>query len=114
MAVTPRRARATDPSTSHEYLAKLLDDTGLYLQVLKVAARSADHGDKGWSDDWLARQLAHPRNIVARVRLEVERDGWLVRLPAVARPDGQRVLVFKLKPELRGLIDMTAAVEKET
>lgn len=114
MAPSSRRARLTDPSTSHAALADLLDDTTLYLQLLKVAARSADAGKAGFSDDWLARQLAHPRNIVARIRLEVERDGWLQRLAPVRRPDGKHVLVFRLRPGMRELIDMTATIERES
>jgi hypothetical protein len=57
-----------------------------------------------FTDGWLAREIGYQRNIVARVRLEVERDGWIERC-GTHEPTGETR--FRFIPARLELYEMT-------
>lgn len=107
-----RKARRTDPDTSHRAVARLLGDSTLYEAIVREAAYAYDMG-KPFRDSWLAARVRRDRNIVARMRLEVERDGWIKRIGET--PDGHELL-FEMTITHRKLLNMlpqSSFIEKE-
>ena len=89
--------------TSHLAVRKHRENTTLYERIARKAAFAYDAG-KPFTDSWLATQVGWPRNIVARVRLDVERDGWLERCGTTNGAHPQTL--FRMRPALRQLLDM--------
>jgi len=87
------RARRTDPASSQRFLDDL-DHSSLYEDVIEAAAWAYEQG-RPFTDDFLAERLHVPRNVVARTRLDVERDGWITRLGLRERK-GRQVLAFEM------------------
>lgn len=97
-----RRARRSDPDTSHRAVQRLLGDNRLYEAIVREAAYAYDMG-KPFRDSWMAARVRRDRNIVARMRLEVERDGWLERCGETA--DGHELL-FRMRDAHRKMLDL--------
>ena len=100
---------ARGPDTSQQALDRLVRNLTLYTRVLHQCAKAGAVG-KGFTDDWLARELSYARNITARVRLEVERDGWIYRRGTVRGASGVEVTMFYMAPEKLELYEMTTKV----
>lgn len=97
-----RGARRTDPETSHRAVRRLLNNHSLYEAIVREAAYAYDRG-LPFRDTWLAARVGRDRNVVARVRLEVEHDGWIERCGTTK--DGNELL-FRMKGTWRKVLDM--------
>lgn len=109
--VANRKARWSDPHTSELAVRAITADMTIYEKILRAAHRSAADGRAGFTDDYLARETGVARNIVARVRLECERDLWLERGATVRRPDGVEVMTFRLIPGRELVLSMVEHIE---
>jgi hypothetical protein len=89
-------ARKADPKSSHEKVRALAYGTDAAWLLLAIQTFSKDYAD--WDDKqatkWMNRTLteSHPRNVVARLRLILERAELVERLPESA----PRFLRFRL------------------
>ena len=100
------RARSTDPETSQRALAELdWRQLGIYEQIVRWAAFAFDQG-KPFTDSFLARRIGRDRGIVARVRLNVEEDGWIKRTGQ--KTEDGRQLLFEMSPAHRAVYGMLA------
>lgn len=91
-------ARTSDPVSSHLTVASIDNDTDLHMLV-RIYAKFAGR----WWNDWNLTQYiegytgrTHQRNVIARARGRVERDGYIERAPWLY-PDhrGRKVLHFR-------------------
>ena len=82
-------ARATDPDASHDTVASIAADVTLKAQILDVAETRLDvFDDRDLTEAIAARYGTAPdRNVVARSRGLLERDGSIRRCGSYARPD---------------------------
>lgn len=102
-------ARNTDPRTSQRFADGFEQRTiSVYNQILALAAFAAD-ADKRFTDSWLTTKIRESgrridRNVVARVRLTAERDGWLER---AGQTNDKRQLLFRMRPAMRQVWEMS-------
>lgn len=100
-------ARKNDPPSSHAGVKKILGNPSTYEKIVRYAAQAFDLG-KPWTDTWMTRMVMgdpqRMRNVVARVRLEVQRDGWIEEVGKTK--DEKQLLLFAMKANMRPVLTM--------
>jgi hypothetical protein len=91
-------ARVTDPISSELTVASLGRDTSYRRLVLEAVFNNLDN-ERVTDDDVLdyierTTERRHQRNVIARTRGLLEREGWLERGPMVTRADGRTVISY--------------------
>jgi hypothetical protein len=85
-------ARRTDPETSHQRQGGRVDVDRLMEKIWN----RWDDNHRFTTDDDIADMLSKPRNVAAKVRQRLEKDGLLYRSPwTTVNPRGQQVLKFR-------------------
>lgn len=95
----PKPPRMREAS-SRRFVDAIKEDLTTQEKIIRWAAFAYDQG-KPFTDSFLARKIPWPhRNVVARIRLEVEKQGWIER--AGRSPDG--LVMFAMPPARRELL----------
>jgi hypothetical protein len=98
-------ARVTDPISSELTVASLGRDVNYRKLVVKATSTMQTmHANYVCDDDVLAciehiTMRRHQRNVIARTRGLLEREGWIERGPMITRPDGRAVISYRLTPD---------------
>ena len=87
-------ARVSDPLSSHATVASIDADVGLAQAIMRQAFGTFDDTD-------LEQRLGHrwQRNVIARARGRLERDGAFVRVGPVSRRDRERPTIHFTKEQ---------------
>jgi hypothetical protein len=96
-------ARRSDPTSSHITVASIAKDGTMRADLL-TAARSLPgpfNDTELWERVELQTQRRWQRNVVARTRDLMERDGIFVRLGMSTYKGGRALVDFELAPEYR-------------
>jgi DNA-binding IscR family transcriptional regulator len=83
----------------------LKNNKSLYMRVLHACAAKGAMRYR-FRDDDLAHATGIPRNITARIRLDLERDGWIERVP------GNGKLMFVMPTEMIEAYEMKTRAEE--
>lgn len=104
LTIYEAHARRSDPITSHLAVQNIARDAPLREQILRAANLLEDAGYRGWDDTMITELVEsitnrrQQRNVIARARGLLERDGLIERLghdPFAKRP----LMKFRLSQE---------------
>lgn len=99
-------ARISDPVTSEQMQVSLGKDTGYRMLVLRATRELCDYDDGHVATDDLVLDLIefwtkrrHQRNVIARTRGLLERDGLIRRRPdTITNTSGREVITYTVSP----------------
>lgn len=104
LTIYDMHARRSDPITSHLAVQNIGRDLSLRQQILRAANLLEDAGCRGWDDSMITElvelitERRQQRNVIARARGLLEREGLVERLghdPFAKRP----LMKFRLTQE---------------